>query len=131
MTQYAWHSLFAHQLFVRPTPAEAADFAPQFTLLDLPDFHADPARDGVRSETVIALDLTRGMGLIGGTEYAGEIKKSVFTVLNYLLPLRGVFPMHCSANVGPDGDTALFFGSVGDGQNDALRRPGAAADRRR
>ena len=86
ITQYAWHSLFAHQLFVRPTPHELASFEPQFTLLDLPDFHADPARDGVNSETAIALDLTRRQGLIMGTEYAGEIKKSVFTVLNYLLP---------------------------------------------
>ena len=116
ITQYAWHSLFAHQLFIRPTPDELADFAPQFTLLDVPGFHADPARDGVRSETVIALDLTRQIGLIGGTQYAGEIKKSVFTLLNYRLPLRGVFPMHCSANVGPAGDTALFFGLSGTGK---------------
>jgi len=116
ITQYAWHSLFARQLFIRPTPDERRDFAPQFTLLDIPDFHADPARDGVRSETVIALDLTRQMGLIGGTQYAGEIKKSVFTLLNYRLPLRGVFPMHCSANVGPQGDTALFFGLSGTGK---------------
>ena len=116
ITQYAWHSLFAQQLFVRPTPAELEDFAPQFTLLDIPDFYADPTRHGVRSETVIALDLTRKLGLIGGTQYAGEIKKSVFTVLNYLLPLRGIFPMHCSANVGPNGDTALFFGLSGTGK---------------
>ena len=116
ITQYAWHSLFAHQLFVRPTPEELVDFQPHFTLLDLPDFHADPARDGVNSETVIALDLTRCLGLIGGTQYAGEIKKSVFTVLNYLLPQRNVFPMHCSANVGPDGGTALFFGLSGTGK---------------
>ena len=116
ITQYAWHSLFAHQLFVRPTLEELAGFAPQFTLLDIPDFLADPARDGVNSETVIALDLTRRMGLIGGTRYAGEIKKSIFTVLNYLLPQRGVFPMHCSANVGTGGDTALFFGLSGTGK---------------
>ncbi len=116
ITQYVWHSQFAHQLFLRPTPLELADFAPHFTLLDLPDFHADPARHGVRSETVIALDLTRKFGLIGGTQYAGEIKKSVFTVLNYLLPLRGILPMHCSANVGPGGETALFFGLSGTGK---------------
>ena len=116
ITQYAWHSLFAHQLFVRPTPDEAANFAPQFTLLDLPGFQTDPARDGVRSEAAIALDLTRGLGLIAGTEYAGEIKKSIFTALNYHLPLRGVFPMHCSANVGPGGDAALFFGLSGTGK---------------
>lgn len=116
ITQYAWHSQFAHQLFLRPTPAELADFTPQWTLLDLPSFHADLERDGVRSETVIALDLTQKMGLIGGTEYAGEIKKSVFTVLNYLLPQSDIFPMHCSANVGTDGTTALFFGLSGTGK---------------
>ncbi len=116
ITQYAWHSLFAHQLFLRPTPAELADFTPQFTLLDLPSFHPDPALDGVRSETVIALDLTQKLGLIGGTEYAGEIKKSVFTVMNYLLPLSGILPMHCSANVGAEGSTALFFGLSGTGK---------------
>ncbi|MDQ2799372.1 MAG: phosphoenolpyruvate carboxykinase (ATP), partial [Armatimonadota bacterium] len=116
ITQYAWHSLFAHQLFVRPTPAELTNFEPHFTLIDLPAFQADPSRNGVRSETVIALDLTRKMGLICGTEYAGEIKKSVFTVLNYLLPQRGIFPMHCSANAGPDGDSALFFGLSGTGK---------------
>lgn len=116
ITQYAWHSQFAHQLFLRPTPAELADFTPQFTLLDLPSFHADPERDGVRSETVIALDLTQKIGLIGGTEYAGEIKKSVFTVLNYLLPQSDIFPMHCSANVGADGSAALFFGLSGTGK---------------
>ena len=116
ITEYAWHSQFAHQLFLRPTPAELQDFAPQFTLLDLPSFHADPERDGVRSETVIALDLTQKIGLIGGTEYAGEIKKSIFTVLNYLLPQSNIFPMHCSANVGPDGSTALFFGLSGTGK---------------
>lgn len=116
ITQYAWHSLFAHQLFVRPTPAELVDFTPEFTLLDIPEFQADPLRHGVRSETVIALDLSRQMGLIGGTQYAGEIKKSVFTLLNYRLPLRGVFPMHCSANLGPDGNTALFFGLSGTGK---------------
>jgi len=116
ISQYAWHSLFAHQLFVRPTSDELTHFVPKFTLLDLPAFHAEPARHGVRSETVIALDLTRMMGLICGTEYAGEIKKSVFTVLNYQLPLQDVFPMHCSANIGPSGDTALFFGLSGTGK---------------
>ncbi len=116
ITRYAWHSQFAHQLFLRPTPAEIENFTPEFTLLDLPSFHADPQRDGVRSETVIALDLTQKIGLIGGTEYAGEIKKSIFTVLNYLLPQSNIFPMHCSANVGADGSTALFFGLSGTGK---------------
>ena len=116
ITLYAWHSQFAHQLFIRPTPLELTEFVPQFTLLDLPDFQADPARDGVRSEAAIALDLTRRMGLICGTQYAGEIKKSVFTVMNYLLPLSGILPMHCSANVGADGAAALFFGLSGTGK---------------
>ncbi len=116
ITQYAWHSLFAHQLFIRPTPGELDGFSPEFTLLDIPDFQANPKRDGVRSEAVIALDLTRQLGLIGGTQYAGEIKKSVFTLLNYRLPQRGVFPMHCSANLGLGGDTALFFGLSGTGK---------------
>ncbi len=116
ITQYAWHSQFAHQLFLRPTPSELSEFTPQFTLLDLPGFHADPAADGVRSETVIALNLTQAAGLIGGTEYAGEIKKSVFTVMNYLLPQQNIFPMHCSANAGADGASALFFGLSGTGK---------------
>ena len=116
ISQYAWHSQFAHQLFIRPTPSELVAFQPQFTLLDIPDFHADPGRDGVHSETAIVLDLTRKMGLICGTQYAGEIKKSVFTVMNYLLPQSDIFPMHCSANVGPAGETALFFGLSGTGK---------------
>ncbi len=116
VTEYAWHSLFARQLFVRPTPAELETHTPQFTLLDLPGFQTDPARDGVRSEVAIALDMTRGLGLIAGTGYAGEIKKSLFTVMNYMLPQSGVFPMHCSANVGADGASALFFGLSGTGK---------------
>lgn len=116
ITRYAWHSLFAHQLFLRATPAELAAHSPAFTLLDLPGFHADPGADGTRSSTVIALDMTRRIGLIGGTEYAGEIKKSIFTVMNYLLPLGNVLPMHCSANVGDDGRSALFFGLSGTGK---------------
>ncbi len=116
ITQYAWHSLFAQQLFLRPTPEQLSAHSPQFTLLDVPAFQAAPERDGTRSETVIALNLSQGVGLIGGTEYAGEIKKSIFTVLNYLLPQRNVFPMHCSANVGRDNDVALFFGLSGTGK---------------
>ncbi len=116
ITQYAWHSLFAHQLFVRATPGEMAAHRPEFTILDLPSFEADPAVDGTRSSTVIALNMTQRVGLIGGTEYAGEIKKSIFTVLNYLLPQQAVFPMHCSANVGANGRSALFFGLSGTGK---------------
>ena len=116
ITQYAWHSLFAHQLFVRRSADDKVSHQPQLTILDIPDFQASPAYDSVHSETVIALDLTRGLGLIGGTQYAGEIKKSVFTALNYLLPQRGALPMHCSANLGKQGDTALFFGLSGTGK---------------
>ncbi|BDI33848.1 phosphoenolpyruvate carboxykinase [ATP] 2 [Capsulimonas corticalis] len=116
VTQYAWHSLFAHQLFVRPTPSQLENFVPEFLLVDLPGFHADPVRDHTRSETVITLNFESRIGLICGTEYAGEIKKSIFTVLNFLLPQQDVFPMHCSANTGPDGGVSLFFGLSGTGK---------------
>jgi phosphoenolpyruvate carboxykinase (ATP) len=112
----AYHALFAHQLFVRPTPEELAVHAPEFTILAAPDFKADPARDGTRSEVFILVHFGRRLVLIGGTLYAGEIKKSVFSILNTLLPRRGVFPMHCSANVGERGDVALFFGLSGTGK---------------
>ena len=91
-------------------------FSPNLTVIDLPSFKADPGRHGTRSQTVIAIDLTNGLVLIGGTQYAGEIKKAVFTVLNYLLPERGVMPMHCSANTGSNGDTTVFFGLSGTGK---------------
>ncbi|EKP95248.1 phosphoenolpyruvate carboxykinase (ATP) [Thermaerobacter subterraneus] len=116
VTEYAWHSLFARQLFLRPEPEELRGFEPDFTVLYAPTFHADPRTDGTRSETFILVSFERRTVLIGGTEYAGEIKKSIFSVLNYLLPERGVLPMHCSANVGPDGDVALFFGLSGTGK---------------
>jgi phosphoenolpyruvate carboxykinase (ATP) len=116
VTEFAWHSLFIRNLLIRPAAAELAGFVPQLTIIDLPSFRADPARHGSRTETVIAVDLSRGIVLIGGTAYAGEMKKSVFTVLNYLLPGRGVMPMHCSANVGPAGDAAVFFGLSGTGK---------------
>jgi phosphoenolpyruvate carboxykinase (ATP) len=112
----AWHALFIRHLLRRPDRAELTTFDPQMTILDLPSFKADPARHGVRSETVIACDFTRKIVLIGGTAYAGEMKKSVFTFLNYLLPPQGVMPMHCSANVGPKGDAAVFFGLSGTGK---------------
>jgi len=115
-TEYAWHSLFIRNLLLRPDRSELATFAPEMTIVDLPSFTADPARHGCRSETVIAVDLTRKIVLIGGTSYAGEMKKSVFTVLNHLLPEKGVMPMHCSANVGDKGDTAVFFGLSGTGK---------------
>ena len=106
ITEQAWHSLFIRNLLIRPERAVVEGFVPQFTIIDLPSFKADPQRHGCRTETVIAVDLTRMIVLIGGTSYAGEIKKSVFTILNYLLPERGIMPMHCSANVGADGGSA-------------------------
>ncbi|SMH28609.1 phosphoenolpyruvate carboxykinase [Mesorhizobium australicum] len=116
ITEFAWHSLFIRNLLIRPDRAKLATFVPKMTIIDLPSFRADPARHGTRSETVIAVDLTRMIVLIGGSAYAGEMKKSVFTMLNYLLPERGVMPMHCSANVGPKGDSAVFFGLSGTGK---------------
>ncbi len=114
ITEYAWHALFIQHLLI--VPEDRTGFAPRLTIIDLPSFKADPARHGTRSETVIALDLANGLVLIGGTQYAGEMKKSVFTVLNYLLPEKGVMPMHCSANVGHKGDSAVFFGLSGTGK---------------
>jgi phosphoenolpyruvate carboxykinase (ATP) len=116
ITELAWHSLFIRNLLIRPQAQDLARFVPRMTIIDLPSFRADPERHGCRSETVIAVDLTRRLVLIGGTSYAGEMKKSVFTALNYILPEQGVMPMHCSANSGPDGDTAIFFGLSGTGK---------------
>jgi phosphoenolpyruvate carboxykinase (ATP) len=116
VTELAWHSLFIRTLLVRPTAAELDAFTAGFTIIDLPSFVADPARHGCRSETVIAVSFTEKLILIGGTRYAGEMKKSVFGILNYLLPAEGVMPMHCSANMGRDGDTAVFFGLSGTGK---------------
>ena len=124
ITEFAWHSLFAKQLLMRgdlltgdASEAEARREASGFTLIAAPGCKSDPAEDGTHSETFIAIHLARRLVLIGGTEYAGEIKKSVFTLLNYLLPQKGVFPMHCSANIGTHhGDTALFFGLSGTGK---------------
>lgn len=115
-TEYAWHSLFIRNLLIRPSADELAGFAPQMTIIDLPSFKADPARHGCRSETVIACDFTARIVLIAGTSYAGEMKKSVFSLLNFLLPASGVMPMHCSANVGAASDTAVFFGLSGTGK---------------
>src|SRR3984893_2119372 len=116
VTQFAWHSVFAHNLFIRPGLEQRANFEPDFTVISLPDVKADPARDGTRTETFILVNFARRMVLIGGTRYAGEIKKSIFTALNYLMPERGAMPMHCSANIGRDGDVALFFGLSGTGK---------------
>ena len=116
INELAWHNLFIRTLLVRPSDAELASFVPEYTIIDLPSFRADPARHGCRSETVVAVNFTEKLILIGGTAYAGEMKKSVFGILNYLLPTRGVMPMHCSANIGANGDTAVFFGLSGTGK---------------
>ena len=116
INELAWHNLFIRTLLVRPEPGELADFAPEFTMIDLPSFRADPERHGCRSETVIAVNLEKKLVLIGGTSYAGEMKKSVFGLLNFILPPNGIMPMHCSANIGPKGDTAIFFGLSGTGK---------------
>ncbi len=116
VTELAWHSLFVRTLLVRPNDDELAGFSPEYTIICLPTFRADPARHGCRSETVVAVNFTDKLILIGGTSYAGEMKKSVFGILNYLLPTKGVMPMHCSANIGPKGDTAVFFGLSGTGK---------------
>ncbi|MEJ0011444.1 MAG: phosphoenolpyruvate carboxykinase [Bauldia sp.] len=113
-TELAWHALFARNLLIRPEDPGAVP--PALTIIDVPSFRADPKRHGVRSETVIACDFRRGLILIGGTSYAGEIKKAAFTYLNFRLPAEGVMPMHCSANVGPAGDVAIFFGLSGTGK---------------
>ena len=116
VTEYAWHSHFIRNLLIRPAREALATFTPKMTIIDLPSFRANPERHGCRTETVIAIDFARMVVLIGGTSYAGEMKKSVFTALNYLLPARGVMPMHCSANEGPQADAAVFFGLSGTGK---------------
>jgi phosphoenolpyruvate carboxykinase (ATP) len=116
ITPSAWHALFVRNMFIRPAPADLAHFMPGFTVLHAPEFHADPGRHGTRGGTFIVLNLAARVVLIGGTRYAGEMKKSIFTVLNYLLPHQGVLPMHCSANIGKDHDTAIFFGLSGTGK---------------
>ncbi len=116
INELAWHNLFIRTLLVRPTERELEGFVPEYTIIDLPSFRADPERHGSRTETVIAVNFTEKLILIGGTAYAGEMKKSVFGILNYLLPTKGVMPMHCSANIGPEGDTAVFFGLSGTGK---------------
>src|SRR5581483_4007104 len=116
VTTNAWHALFAANMFLLPSAAELAAFAPGWHVLHAPELAADPKRHGTRSGTFIVLDVSERTILIGGTRYAGELKKSVFTALNYLLPAEGVLPMHCSATVGRAGDVALFFGLSGTGK---------------
>ncbi|WP_336635316.1 phosphoenolpyruvate carboxykinase (ATP) [Lysinibacillus fusiformis] len=116
INEYAWHNLFAHQLFIRPTKDELASHVADFTVISAPNFKADLAVDGTASETFIIVSLEKKIILIGGTEYAGEMKKSIFGIMNYLLPQQGILSMHCSANVGEAGDVALFFGLSGTGK---------------
>ncbi|MGH9531177.1 MAG: phosphoenolpyruvate carboxykinase (ATP), partial [Terriglobales bacterium] len=116
VNELAWHNLFVRQLFVRPSAEELKSHAPEFTVIGAPGFQAVPKRDGTNSDAFILVNFKRGLVLIGGTRYAGEMKKSIFGVMNFILPGRSVFPMHCSANVGKDGVTALFFGLSGTGK---------------
>ena len=117
VTELAWHGLFIRHMLRRPDRDELDRFVPEFTVINCPSFKADPAKHGCRSETVIALNFDKKLILIGGTEYAGENKKSVFSLLNYMLPEKGIMPMHCSANHAPNNpvDTAIFFGLSGTG----------------
>jgi len=116
VSDHAWYALFARSMFIRPPASELEAFEPAFTILHAPRFLAIPELDGIRSETFVFVNFAERLVLIGGTEYAGEIKKSVFGYLNFVLPARDVLPMHCSANVGPDGDCAIFFGLSGTGK---------------
>jgi phosphoenolpyruvate carboxykinase (ATP) len=122
ITESAWHSLFARNMFLQPTAAELGNFQPEFTVLHMPSFAADPAVDGTNSDVFILVNFAERQILIGGTIYAGEIKKSVFSILNYLLPARDVLPMHSSVNVGPDGHSAIFFGLSGTGKTKIIRK---------
>ena len=117
-TELAWHSLFIRQLLIRPERADLAKFVPELTIVDLPSFKPDAKRHGGRegSDTMVAIDFTRKIVLICGSSYAGEMKKSVFTTLNFYLPAQNVVPMHCSANVSHEGESALFFGLSGTGK---------------
>ncbi len=124
ITELAWHNLFCRQLFILPEGNRPHAEAPQLTVIDLPSFHADPDMDGTRSETFVIVHLAKRVVIIGGTSYAGEMKKSVFSVLNFLLPLAHVMPMHCSASLGPQGDVALFFGLSGTGKTTLSADPG-------
>jgi len=123
ITEYAWHNLFARQLFLRSNENDLTSGRQGFTILCVPNFHTDPRIDRTRSETTIVIDFEERLVLISGTQYAGEMKKAVFTVLNFILPAEGVLPMHCSANVGPDGDVALFFGLSGTGKTSLSADP--------
>ena len=117
INEYPWSNMFAHNMFLRPTEAELENFTPEWTIVNAPGFMADPEVDGTRQHNFAILDFTRKIALIGGTGYTGEIKKGIFSALNFILPVfKNTLPMHCSANVGKDGDTAIFFGLSGTGK---------------
>lgn len=116
VNELASQNLFIHQLLLRPTAEQLADYKTDFTIICVPGFKCDPQRDHTHSEAAIMIDYEKKLVLIAGSQYAGEIKKSVFSVMNYLMPKEGVFPMHCSANIGKDGDSAIFFGLSGTGK---------------
>lgn len=124
INELAWQNLFAKTLFIEPPQTEFKGLVPEFTVIALPKLHADPKADGTRSETVVAIHFAKKMVIIMGSGYAGEIKKSIFTVMNYLLPLKGILSMHCSANIGKDKDSALFFGLSGTGKTSLSADPG-------
>ena len=117
INEYPWSNMFAHNMFLRPTEAELENFTPEWTVVNAPGFMADPAVDGTRQHNFAILDFTRKIALIGGTGYTGEIKKGIFSALNFILPVdKNTLPMHCSANVGENGETAIFFGLSGTGK---------------
>ncbi|HEY4388408.1 MAG TPA: phosphoenolpyruvate carboxykinase (ATP), partial [Ktedonobacteraceae bacterium] len=123
VTELAWHNLFARQLFLRANENDLTSNRPGFTIICVPHFRTNPRAHGTRSEAAIIIDFEERLILIAGTEYAGEMKKSIFTILNFLLPNEGVLPMHCSANVGSEGDVALFFGLSGTGKTSLSADP--------
>jgi len=123
VTEFAWHGLFVHHLLRQPTTEELETFVPEFTIINLPSFQAEPAKHGTRSETVIAVNMSERLILIGGTSYAGETKKSVFSALNYFLPTKRVMPMHCSVNVDDNDNAAIFFGLSGTGKTTLSANP--------
>lgn len=126
VSEFAWQNLFCRNMFIQPEEKELANFLPGFTVVCCPGLEANPEKDGTRSPTFVVVNLKRKLVLIGGTSYAGENKKSIFAVMNYILPERGVLPMHCSANIGKGGDTALFFGLSGTGKTTLSADPARA-----
>jgi len=123
INDHAWQSLFVHQLLIRPSATELESHEPEFTIICINDFEAIPEVDGTSSNAFILINLSKRLVLIGTTNYAGEIKKAIFSVMNFILPSKGVFPMHCSANIGKDGDTSLFFGLSGTGKTSLSADP--------